>query len=332
MTRTPPIAVWAAGLSRNGTTGCVNYADARVPDRRTPRMSASDDSRFTVLRAPPDTAGRRALALRIVDHFARNEAENNLPVGVAAGIADAPESRENVELLLAADPEGGSAAAVVMTPPYRLLVGHGDDPGARMALLEDLRRRRVVPPGVVGTEPDSRDVALWWSQREGLEVRRAMRQGVYRLERVLPALRTPGLVRAATSEDAELLLSWLQAFWAEVGMDTGTPEEFLKAALQSAYRHLFLFEVGGHPVSMAGSGARTPRGRRVGPVYTPPEHRGKGYAEALVAEVSADLLEAGNRFCFLFTDLENPTSNAVYERIGYEMVIEAAEYDLLPRG
>lgn len=295
-------------------------------------MSGYADARLTVLRAPSDAQGRRDLALRIVEHLGRNEAQNNLPVGVTSGIADAPASRSDVELLLALDSNGDSLAALVMTPPYRLLVAHGDDPRAREALLEDLRRRRVVPPGVVGAEPDAADVARWWSQREGLEVRRGMRQGVYRLERVLPALRAPGVVRTGTAADSELLLTWLRAFWAEVGMDTGTPEEFLKSTLESEYRRLYLFEVDGQPVSMAGSGARTPRGRRVGPVYTPPEHRGRGYAEALVAHLSSELLEAGNQFCFLFTDLDNPTSNAVYERIGYEMVIQAAEYDLVPRG
>ena len=91
-----------------------------------------------------------------------------------------------------------------------------------------------------------------------------------------------------------------------------------------------LWEVDGASVSLAGWGGPTPNGIRVGPVYTPPELRGRGYATALTAEVSQRLLDGrlfvgGRRFCFLYTDLANPTSNAIYERIGYERIAEAAE-------
>ena len=66
-------------------------------------------------------------------------------------------------------------------------------------------------------------------------------------------------------------------------------------------------------------------GMRIGPVYTPPAFRGRSYATTLTADVSAAQLAAGRRFCFLYTDLANPTSNAIYERIGYRKVAEAAE-------
>jgi predicted GNAT family acetyltransferase len=84
-------------------------------------------------------------------------------------------------------------------------------------------------------------------------------------------------------------------------------------------------------VSLAGFGGSTPNGVRIGPVYTPPESRGHGYATSLVAHVSARLLERGRRFCFLYTDLANPTSNAIYERIGYERVCESDEIGFKPR-
>ena len=85
-----------------------------------------------------------------------------------------------------------------------------------------------------------------------------------------------------------------------------------------------LWEDGGEPVSAAGWGGPTPNGIRIGPVYTPPELRGRGYATALTAELSQRLLDEGRRFCFLFTDLANPTSNGIYERIGYVRVAESA--------
>src|SRR6185369_491689 len=85
-----------------------------------------------------------------------------------------------------------------------------------------------------------------------------------------------------------------------------------------------LWEDDGRPVSLSGWGGPTPNGIRIGPVYTPPEHRGRGYATALVAGLSQALLDRGRRFCFLYTDLANPTSNAIYERIGYVKVAESA--------
>ena len=80
------------------------------------------------------------------------------------------------------------------------------------------------------------------------------------------------------------------------------------------------------PVSLAGWGGETPNGVRIGPVYTPPGFRRRGYASALTASVSADRLAAGRRFCFLYTDLANPTSNRIYVEIGYERVCDAMEF------
>jgi predicted GNAT family acetyltransferase len=107
-------------------------------------------------------------------------------------------------------------------------------------------------------------------------------------------------------------------------------EATLEHRLSSPSAGILLWEDGGVPVSLAGWGGPTPNGIRVGPVYTPPELRGRGYATALSADLSQRLLdgrlfEGGRRFCFLYTDLANPTSNAIYERVGYRRVAESAE-------
>jgi uncharacterized protein len=83
---------------------------------------------------------------------------------------------------------------------------------------------------------------------------------------------------------------------------------------------------GGRPVSLAGFSGPTPTGIRIGPVYTPPGLRRRGYATTLVADLSAWLLERGHRACFLYTDLANPTSNRIYVEIGYERVCDAMEF------
>jgi predicted GNAT family acetyltransferase len=87
----------------------------------------------------------------------------------------------------------------------------------------------------------------------------------------------------------------------------------------------------GEPVSMAGWGSPTPNGMRIGPVYTPPERRGRGYGSAATAAASAEQLAAGRTFCFLYTDLSNPTSNKIYMDIGYEPVCDSIEYAFVTR-
>ena len=91
-------------------------------------------------------------------------------------------------------------------------------------------------------------------------------------------------------------------------------------------RRLLLWEVEGTAVSMAGYSGPTPNGIRVAWVYTPPENRGKGFAGACVAALSQKLLDDGRKFCFLYTDLANPISNHVYQKIGYEPVTDATVY------
>lgn len=292
---------------------------------------------FAVERAAPEDAGpageaqRRALAARIVTHLARFEAQNNLPIGLASAMADGWAQTEGAELLLASTAEA-TAAALLMTPPYRLVVSFGDEPGARAALLENMRARRVVPPGVVGPEPAASEVADWWAQREGLTATRNMRQGIYRLSQVTRADRTAGSLRAATAADEGVVLPWLEHFFAEARVDVSSPREMFDRYVEGSSRVLHLFEVHGEPVSVAGVGGRTPNGRRIGPVYTPPPYRRRGYAEALVAAVCSDILAAGSKFCFLFTDLDNTTANEVYQRIGFELVAESSEIDLARAG
>ena len=92
-------------------------------------------------------------------------------------------------------------------------------------------------------------------------------------------------------------------------------------------RTVYLWVDDGRPVSMTGAGGLTPNGIRVGPVYTPPGDRGHGYASNLVAQVSQAQLDSGRTYVFLFTDLANPTSNKIYQAIGYEPVNDFDEWE-----
>ncbi|HEU5216932.1 MAG TPA: GNAT family N-acetyltransferase, partial [Gaiellaceae bacterium] len=189
-------------------------------------------------------------------------------------------------------------------------------------------------PGAVGAEPEAEEFAELWSRRTGVPARVNMRQGVYALERVEPPSGAPGSARVATRDDHELALRWWIAFGDEVLHEGGPAreraEQSVEHRLSSPTSGFLLWEDGSEVVSLAGWGGPTPNGIRIGPVYTPPDLRRRGYATALTAELSQQLLdgrlfEGGRRFCFLYTDLANPTSNKIYERVGYRRVAESAE-------
>jgi predicted GNAT family acetyltransferase len=158
--------------------------------------------------------------------------------------------------------------------------------------------------------------------------------GVYALEQVQRVPRPPGGSRLASRADVPLLLDWMHDFSLEVlhegDPDRDAPERIVEHTPRLAGCRLPAVGVRGDPVSVAGWGGPTPNGIRIGPVYTPPELRGRGSATALVADVSVERLATGRRFCFLFTDLANPTSNAIYERIGYVRVGESAQVAFEP--
>jgi uncharacterized protein len=256
-----------------------------------------------------------------------DEARHNLILGIAGTIRDTPDLYSLRSLWLVRD-AGLVVAAALRTPPYNLILAKPRSTPGLAALAEAVADAEEIP-GVVGTEPEIHEFAELWSQHSGVPGRVNMRQGVYALDQVELVPSVSGSARVATQHDRELALRWWIAFGEEVLHEGGPGRERAEASLDHKLSDpasgILLWEDGGEPVSLAGWGGPTPNGIRVGPVYTPPELRGRGYATAVTAELSQRQLDGGRSFCFLYTDLANPTSNAIYERIGYRRVAEAAE-------
>ncbi len=180
-------------------------------------------------------------------------------------------------------------------------------------------------PGIVASHPEVDEFVRLWAATHSIEPEVLREQGVYALERVKPRPPAQGSSRVATHEDAELLLDWMVAFGLEVLHDGrsrphGGPSRSSSTASAPKMGASCSGRTTARSSRVSGWGGPTPNGIRIGPVYTPPRLRGRGYASAVVAELSQTLLDRGRRFCFLFTDLANPTSNAIYERIGYVRV------------
>jgi len=251
-----------------------------------------------------------------------DEARHNLILGIAGTLRDHPAVYAEYFLWLAE--EDGVQGAAVRTPPHNLALARPRVEEALEALAAGIDDEL---PGVVGAHPEVEGFAHAWAARSGAAPRTVRGQGVFQLDRVEPLSQVPGRMSDATPEDREQLIAWWGAFIEEaIGEDT------VELGSETAVDHRFEVESAGiviwrdgdEPVSFAAYGNPTPQGVRIGPVYTPPNHRRKGYASALTAALSKRLLDT-YRFCFLFTDLANPTANRIYERIGYRRVCEAAE-------
>ncbi|HLH58421.1 MAG TPA: GNAT family N-acetyltransferase [Streptosporangiaceae bacterium] len=218
----------------------------------------------------------------------------------------------------AAGAAGAVAGAFVHTPPWPVVVGATPAVLAADAATVLAGAGREVA-GVNGPLEAAAAFGAAWRRNAGASsnVHRHMR--LYRLEELTPPDPSPaGAARTASAADRALLVEWQDAFRAEVNdlVNSGT------AGLDDRLGHggFTLWETSGGAVSLAGTTRCIAGMVRVGPVYTPPGLRGRGYAGAVTAEASRAARDAGAREVVLFTDLDNPTSNALYQRIGYRPV------------
>ncbi len=256
-----------------------------------------------------------------------DEARHNLMLGVCWTIEHAPETYPAKYFWVAED-EGETVGAALLTPPFNVLVARPAGNGALDALAAAIVEDGVPLPGTVGAAPEVHDFAAAWHGVTGRRAEARMAMGIYRLTELIQPKPVDGVARMSDDRDLDLLRVWMEAFAREAHVRS-KPEQ-VERSLRSRWSGpggLALWEVEGRPVSMAGFGQFTPNGARVGPVYTPREHRGRGFASAVTAHVSSLVLGGGRSFCFLFTDLSNPTSNHVYEALGYERIAEASEYE-----
>ena len=254
------------------------------------------------------------------------EAEHNLIFGISAYVRDQPTAFGDRPPWFAAVLTGGRVVAAAMrTPPHNLILSEIDDPTAIDLLVAD--RLDDDLPGVLGPVEHSRTFAQRWAAATGQGWRPRISERIFRLREVIMPPPVPGGLRAATPDDRSLIVDWIHAFMVEA-MGEVDADEVARTSdrwIEARGRTLYLWD-DGDTVSLCGVGGTTPHGIRIGPVYTPPGARRKGYASRLVAEASQLQLDAGRRFCFLFTDLANRTSNHIYQSIGYEPVRDVDEH------
>lgn len=227
-----------------------------------------------------------------------------------------PSRCENPRWWVGRDEHGGAVAAFMHTPPHPLHVGLATAEQA-CDLAGLLLSEPGSLPGVGGIRIAAEAFAAEWAPSRGLAVQTQMELGVYDLP-VRPRLRfaVPGRYRRATVDDLGVTDGWARDFHAAVEATGAAP---------STGRYIDAGRVGlwedesGQPVSMAYASVASGGVTRVSGVWTPPERRGHGYASGVVAALSAERMDDGEQ-CMLYTDLDNPTSNGIYQALGYRRI------------
>lgn len=262
-----------------------------------------------------------------------HEAENGLLLGLV--FREQARRQEGIAAdirLISVSEADQVLTAAIQTPPHNLVISRMPS-SIRRSFAESLFTHHVHFPGIVGPKEEVQSFANEWkaltSQSIGLE----FDQMIYRLNAVRPIPVSSGEFRSANLDDLERVAEFFQGF-AEVALPEREKNRRTleihkeKAAHRINKGEIFLWQDQGQIVSMAGISAPTANGVRINAVYTPAIFRGKGYASSNVAALSQHQLDSGKEFCFLYTDATNPTSNKIYQNIGYEFICDSAMYSI----
>ena len=245
----------------------------------------------------------RAVELRSVSEpfLMRNETKHNLLLGLLSTLEADPNFYGESAYFGAVIENGEIVAVAIMTPPHNLVVSGCEDGEALTMIASDVLAFRRDTPGINAPVPTSLAFAEAWHRITGDRYEGATRQAlrIYELGQLKPPAHVRGRARLADEADVVLLTGWYHAFAAEaVPSEAESMEETEKGvrrrlAMPSSERAVLIWEDGG-PVSMAGYGNHTPHSLRIGPVYTPPEFRRRGYGSAVTAAACRHILDSAS--------------------------------------
>ncbi|GAA4934375.1 putative GNAT family acetyltransferase [Actinomycetospora succinea] len=214
---------------------------------------------------------------------------------------------------------GDEGAVIVRTPPHRPVASAMSPAAAAAWAATAPRPERVLGPA---------DVVEHLARAWAATVEVVVAERLHRLERLRPPADPPP-TRPGTADDADLLWAWLLEFHHEATPDDPMPP---RAAVDAAAAEgrIVVALADGEPVAYASASPVMLGTARIGPVYTRPAHRGRGHGAAVTAGAVRHALESGAEEVLLFTDLDNPTSNALYARLGFVGVTDIVDARLVP--
>lgn len=246
-------------------------------------------------------------------------------IAVYAGRVRAGAQPQGPEDLWVTVTDGGRVVGLAMhTPPHHLFVSRMPEMAAT-ALADALGEQRRGLTGVNGESAAVASFATAWQERTDAGAVVDVRMRMYRLDALKPPAGVPGGHRLTSVDDIGVVAGWAAAFHDEAQPQAPSDDWLAWAGRRINAEELYLWVDDGAPVAMAAHSAPAGGATRVGPVYTPPPRRRHGYGAAVTAAASAAALRAGAAQVVLYTDLSNPTSNAIYQAIGYRADHDAEE-------
>jgi predicted GNAT family acetyltransferase len=214
---------------------------------------------------------------------------------------------------------GSTSGAVSLTPPYELLLNVVPD-GTMDDLVLALRRRAKPVPGVNGTPGTATHFAALWTAGTAQQTMLARQLRLYAtMDPVIPEPAPAGHARHARADEVDLIVGWYEAFGREVGDQPVDNRPSVEERIAGGLAWIWEDEAG-TATSLAARHGPAAGVSRIGPVYTPPEHRRRGYGSAVTAACTRDALDTDSTSTVLFADLANLTSNAIYQTIGYRVL------------
>ncbi|MHA2238728.1 MAG: GNAT family N-acetyltransferase [Candidatus Hodarchaeales archaeon] len=268
----------------------------------------------------------------LVDSFLQqNEAENNLLFGILSRLKNNIHTYSDTEkpVFITVSKNNKVELVSIRTPPHNQLLSYTDKLNTINFLVEELSKIASDLPGVMGFKAGALRFAQRWVLKNNISYKLDMHERIYQLDKVNKETLGPNHFSLAIPDEKKLLLNYLEAFIKEALPKT-SPEEIkrsqkrLELAIEN--QKVYVLKIKEKIVSMVQRAGETPNGQTINMVYTPPAERRKGYATETVAKVSQKILHEGKKYCFLFTDLTNPTSNKIYQTIGYKPVIDMDVY------
>ena len=269
-------------------------------------------------RAYLDTSGDLLLA---------DEVRHALPFGIAETLAQNPHTYGQADPWFLVLKDGDDiCASAICTPPHQPILSHfaGETAEVATALVSAIQELTKSIPGAVGEKALIELFSGQWCSEFGAAVQSRMSQRIYKMTQLVEPGLAPGKLRNARIEEEDLIARWTMGFQAEISGEAPSHEQLERCRQRITEGCIVVWDHDG-PVSMALSTRPTKNGISIGGVYTPPELRKKGYASSCVAMLCKRLLKAYD-FCALYTDLSNPTSNAIYKRIGFREHCDSAQY------
>ena len=279
--------------------------------------------RFALIQDPQEFAARteRVLSARL---------ECNLLATVLLRVLDGARADPPPVFAIGLSEHGDEAAfAAMRTPPFPLLTSPLDDVADAEPLMALWLQADPECSSVTGVTDTARAIAAAWARRTGGTARTRMNEAMHVLDEVRDPHRPgAGALRLPHPDERGLLVDWMREFVTEAGL-IGAAEAAGMVDARLRHRGLLVWD-DGQPVSMLGVAPEVSRVVRIGPVYTPPPYRRRGYAGSAVAAASRRALAGGAAHCMLFTDLANPTSNKIYAEVGYRRARDWEEIALEP--